>query len=184
MLQLHANILKVNAVSFWKVVSRISRLTHLSVPYCLLLPPSLPGSLDDGQSQDVEESAPKRRCVDAKATEDVRRAISSLRNVKAIQLQGVSGFRRDCELCYDFSGLQFSLAVCETLSAFNNLQYVYFEKVEKVDLECLLSNCQGIQYLSFHQCSISLPKETSSFANIQQLHLYGDHDFDLYSQSC
>ena len=180
-LQLHASVLKASAVSFWEVVSRMSHLTHLGVPYCLLLPPSpsLPGGLDDGQSHAIEESAPKRRCVDAKATEIIRRAIMSLRNVKAIQLQGVTTFRSDCELCYDFSGLQFSFVVCEALSAFINLQYVYFEKVEKVDLDCLLSNCKGIQYLSFHQCSVSLPKDMSSFSNIQQLRLYGDHNFNL-----
>ena len=181
-LQLHARILKVSAVSFWEVISSMSRLTHIGVPYCLLLPPSLPGGLDDGQSQTSEESAPKRRCVDHKATEDIRRAIMLLKSVKAVQLLGVTGFRRDCELCYDFSGLQLSCAVCETLSAFKHLKYIYFEKVEKVDLDCLLSYCRGIQYLSFDRCSVSLSEETSSFVNIRQLHIYhfcGERDFDL-----
>ena len=177
-LQLHASILKVSAVSFWKVVSRMSHLTHLGVPYCLLLPSSVPGSLDDGQFQAIEELAPKRRCVNANPTEVIRRAIMSLQNVKAIQIQAITGFRGHCELCYDFIELQFSLAVCETLSAFNSLQYVYFEEV-KIDIDCLLSNCKGIQYLSFHQCSISLPQKMSSLANIQQLHLCGGHNLDL-----
>ena len=47
---------------------------------------------------------------------------------------------------------------------------------KKVDLDCFLSNCKGIQYLSFYQCSVSLPKDMS--INIQQLNLYGRHDFD------
>ena len=157
----------------------MSCLTHLGVPCCLLSPPLL-GGLDVSPSHTSEKSAPKRRCVNDKAIEDTRRAMMSLKNVKAIQIQGDAAFyQRDCKLCYNFSGLQFSLADCETLSAFNNLQYLYFVTIQKVDLDCLLSNCKGIQYLSFRQCSVSLPVDISSFANIRQLHLYGEHNFDL-----
>ena len=176
-LRLHTSDLPFSSVSFWEIISRMSCLTHLGVPYCYLVP-RLSSSLE---SQAIEESAPKRICLDTKATEDTRRAIMLLKNVKAIQISayGVTSFPRVCQFCNDFSGLQFSLAVCESLSAFNNLQYVYFERVGKVDLDCLLSNCKGIQCLSLHECGVSLPEETSSFVNIQQFHLCGEQDFDL-----
>ena len=114
-LTLHASKLKRSIVSFWEAISTMSCLTHLGVPYCFLLPP-IPGHLDDDQSWDIEQPTPKRQCVDTKVIEDTRRAIKLLRNVKAIQLQGVSGFPRYCTLCYYYSGQQFSGTVCETLS--------------------------------------------------------------------
>ena len=171
-LTLHVTKLKSSTVSFWEAISRMSHLTHLGMPYCFLLPP-IP---DDDQSSDIEEPAPKRRHVDTKAIEDTRRAIKLLRNVKAIQLLGVTGFLKDCTLCCHYSGLQFSRTVCETLSVFESLQYVYFEKVRTVDFACLLTNCKNVRVLTFHEIRVSLPKETSSLVNVQQLHLCVGYD--------
>ena len=144
----------------------MSRLKHIGVPYCFLPPIS-----DDDQSSDIEESAPKRQCVDTTAIEDKRRAIKLLRNVKAIQLLGVTGYPRHCTLCCHYSGLQFSRTVCETLSVFESLQYVYYKKVQMIDLGCLLTSCKNVQVLTFHEIHVSLPKETSSLVNVQQLYI-------------
>ena len=150
---------------------RSFHLTHLGVSQCLLLPPK-PGSLDDDQSLDIQESAPKCRHMDTKAYEDTKRAIISLRNVKAIQ--GCNWFSNDT--------VEFAITMVEC-SCLLQLVRLYlllttysmspFGKVKKkVDLGCLLSICEGacpmfevtFHFLKRHQVYI--------VANIRQLHLW------------